>query len=517
MAGFVADRDVMFQASVQFLDAKTFVLNIAAGTAGDLASSVGMAGDDDAAHNFANIYEPCARSVVQAMDKAGQAMAAISGRLLTMAWNYLKTEDNIAASFNGGQIDTSSGMSRPPECEPTEAHAGLPSVIGPGQTNDIPVISQFWPQGYPDRLRAAADVWRKAGELIDDAQVNAANQALPVFVLCEGAAVEAFGSYAATVFTGHPSDGSTIAAGQPLMENVSAGCRVLANACDSFAGAIDTLRNKITDMAIGAGLIAVGGLLLSIVTVGGSDAAASAADAGVVADASAAAAEFATAETTGAAAGALADAEAIIEAAAAQLNVDVAGAGAGPALPGVLAPSGFAGHQPSDFRTNVPAPVGPIPPNDPPAFPLYSPGQETAAAAWMGALATRGPNYGTPDDRAYQLRIAGPTEYQMTGADGSTVWADGFRPADGAIIDAKNVREQGCSPRTLQGLQQQDFGSQVLSARDDRELTRYQSAIDNPAGHAQFLEIDTNDPETTGYWQFLCAENHVKSDVRYTP
>ncbi|WP_159400339.1 hypothetical protein [Streptomyces sp. XY431] len=52
--------------------------------AGDLASTVGMTGDDSVAHGFARKYEPVARSVVKAIGTAGQGMATISSRLLTM-------------------------------------------------------------------------------------------------------------------------------------------------------------------------------------------------------------------------------------------------------------------------------------------------------------------------------------------------------------------------------------------------------------------------------------------------
>jgi hypothetical protein len=105
----------------------------------------------------------------------------------------------------------------------------------------------------------------------------------------------------------------------------------------------------------------------------------------------------------------------------------------------------------------------------------------------------------------------------MSGSTGETVWADGFRPTDGAIIDAKNVRKPGCSPRTLQGLQEGRFNTDLLLSKDDSELSRYQAAIDNPANHAQYLEVDTPDATTVGYWQYLLAKNHVKSNVRVVP
>lgn len=57
----------------------------------------------------------------------------------------------------------------------------------------------------------------------------------------------------------------------------------------------------------------------------------------------------------------------------------------------------------------------------------------------------------------------------------------------------------------------------MLAERDSEELTRHKQAIDNKDGHVQYLELDTNDRSTTGYWQFLCAKQHVANNVRYTP
>jgi hypothetical protein len=516
VAGYTVDPETVFRVSIQYLDTKTFVYGIADGTAGDLSASAGMAGDDSTAHDFASKYEPCARTVVKAMGTAGQAMSAVSGRLLTMAWNYLKTEDSVAASFNGGQIDTASGMQRQPKnCEPSEAYVALPAVTGAKQSSSIPVISRFWPQGDPDKLRAAAQVWQKAAELIDNAQTNGARQAMPIFIYCSGDAVDAFGKYAATVFTGQPSGGTTVAASQPLMENISAGCRLLANACNAYASSIDNLRSTITNLAIAAGVISVAGIIGTIFTLGLSDEAAGAGDAALVADAAAAAGEFATAESSSAAAAAIAEAEAIVAEAASQLNVEVASATTTASVSGVTMPQSLA--QSVVLDANQTSLVGPIGPNTPPAFPLYTPAQQAAAAAWANTLPSRAPNYGNADDQAYQLRVAGTPERLMSSANGGTVWADGFRSTDGAIIDAKNVRQQGCSPRTLNGLQQSDFATNLLSGKDANELYRYGDAINNPTNHAQFLELDTNDPETVGYWQFLCAQQHVKSDVRYVP
>ncbi|WP_429194623.1 restriction endonuclease fold toxin-2 domain-containing protein [Kitasatospora sp. MAP12-15] len=85
-------------------------------------------------------------------------------------------------------------------------------------------------------------------------------------------------------------------------------------------------------------------------------------------------------------------------------------------------------------------------------------------------------------------------------------------------MDAKNVRKQGCSPRSLNGIQENAFNTNLLLGKDNSELSRYQAAIENPDNHAQYLEIDTPDQATMGYWQYLLAANHVtKSNVRYVP
>jgi hypothetical protein len=60
------------------------------------------------------------------------------------------------------------------------------------------------------------------------------------------------------------------------------------------------------------------------------------------------------------------------------------------------------------------------------------------------------------DDIAYQIRVAGQPEREVSTGTGRTVWADGYRSQDGALVDAKHIRNSGCSPRTLQGLIEND-------------------------------------------------------------
>jgi hypothetical protein len=515
-AGYQADLDTMFKSSVQFLDTKNFVHDIAAGVAGDLSVSAGMAGDDSTAHSFATKYEPAARTLVKTIGMAGQGMAAISSRLLAMAVTYLRQEDAVAGALLGKNIDTASGLAQSSDqCEPSEVYNSLPMVTGSREVHEIPVIGKFWPQGDPDKLRQTAQVWAKCAELVDDAQANAGRHAAPIKEHCSGQAFDQFADYASTFYTSSPHGGTGINPSAPLLENVSAGCRLMHDLCNEYADAIDVCRGALIALGVGAGLIAAGGVLLTVFTFGASDAAAAAGEAAMAAEAATAAEALAAAEAGSASAAAVAEAEAIVASLASRIIITASVVGAGTAIATVPADAAPTANLPP--ATGAPGgPVGPIPPPVPPPFPLYSAEEQAAATTWVQGLQPREPNYGTAADIAYQRQVAGEPERLMAGKD-TTVWADGFRPADGAIIDAKNVRKQGCSPRTLDKLQEGNFMSKNLATGDQNELSRYQEAIDNPGNHAQYLEIDTSDPTTVGYWQYLAAAGHVKNNVRYIP
>jgi hypothetical protein len=476
-----------------------------------------MAGDDATAHSFAAKYEPAARTLVKTIGMAGQGMAAISSRLLAMAVTYLRQEDTVASALLGKNVDTASAFAqRNDQCEPNEAYNSLPMVTGSREVHEIPVIGKFWPQGNPDKLRQTAQVWAKCAELVDDAQANAGRHAAPIKEHCSGQAFDQFAAYAATFYTSSPHGGTDINPSAPLLENVSAGCRLMHNVCNEYADAIDVCRASLIALGIGAGLIAAGGVLLTIFTFGGSDVAAAAGEAALAAEAATVAEGLAAAEAGSAAAAAVAEAEAIVAGLAARLIITASVVGAGTAIATVPADAATAPTLPP--AVGAPGgPVGPVPPPVPPPFPLYSLEEQAAAATWVQGLQPREPKYGTAADIAYQRQVAGEPERLMAGT-GSTVWADGFRTADGAIIDAKNTRgKEGCSPRTLDKLQEGNFMSENLATGDQDELSRYQEVIDNPANHAQYLEIDTADPSTVGYWQYLAAAQHVKNNVRYVP
>lgn len=514
--GYEIVPDVLFRASVQLRDTKDFVYAIAGGTVGDLHVSAGMAGDDSVAHSFAGKYEPAARSIVKGISSAGQAIGLTAGKVLRTAADYLAAEDRVAARFTGN-INTSSFAAAPQaDCEPQNVAAALPMVTGSAEVHEIPVIGKFWPQGSPDKLRAAAGVWQHAAALIDDAQRNAEQHAAPITVYCSGDAITAFNSYVRRIYAADPSGNTVIDAGQPLMENLSAGCRQMQRICEQYADAIDDCRHTLIGLGVAAGIITTAGVLLTIFTLGGSDAAAAAGDAALAADAAVAAEALAAAEADLAAAAAVAEAEAVIESALAKL---LAAGVVTAAVVGTADSASAAGPQLSSY-TGLPAvaTVPPLPPGAPSGlFPPYGPQDQAAATAWAATLDTRNPVYGKPDDIAYQIRTAGQPERRVFTSTGVPIWADGYRDTDGAIIDAKHVRNPGCSPRTLEGLNENQFRTSLVIEDDESEVLRYSGAVANPANHIQYLEIDTDGAETVGYWQYLAAAHHVPSDVRYVP
>jgi hypothetical protein len=534
--GVRADTDVMVDCSAALQDTKQFLFDIASGVAGDLAASAGMAGSDGLARRFAAKYEPAASTVVAGIDKAGEGVWALADRLLTTATNYLKTDNAGAAALLGRMtpspaVGPRSGAS---QCEPSNAAASLPAVTGARQTKDIPVIGDLWPQGDPDKLRAAAATWTKAAELISQAQINASNHTEPLTAAWSGRAYDEFRDYEATLYSSSPAGTGMPATAGAFMEDLAGACRSLAQACTGYADAIETCRDTLIGLAVAAGIITVVGVGLTIFTLGGSDAAAAGADAALAADAAVAVGVMEAAAGDAIALAAIEEAESIVAAAAARILVGSGVAAAVVAIPTFMgidqaaaatgAPIAAGGATYAAFPSALQAPtpwtvIPPIPAPVPPPFGLYSPGQRQAAAAWAAGLPPRAPAYGTPDDRAYQVRTAGSPERFVRGAGpGTGVWADGFRPEDGALIDAKHVRDPGCTPRTVQGLSEGNkFREQVIYKKDGAELLGYQAALNNPANKASHLEIDTNDPQAVDYWKYQTVARGINANVRYVP
>jgi hypothetical protein len=453
----VVAADVLFRASVDLLATKDYVYALADAAVAELSHTAGMAGDDSTAHAFAAVYEPAAQIIVEGVSGAGQALGLTAAKLLAAAVNYKAADDAVAAKFlRGIDVQSVATNTRQPECEKQQIAQELPTVTGSKQVHEIPIIGKFWPQGDPDRLHQAGDIWLQLAAKIDDAQFHAHQHVAPVDANCQGPMIDALHEYVKQIYVPNPSGATDIAAGRPLMENVSGACRKIGSACHDYADAIHECRNTLIALGVTAGIITVGGILLTVFTAGGSDAAAVAADGVIVADAAVAAETLAGAAERAVAAVAVAEAESIVAAEPAKLatlGVITAGgvfaiAGAADAAPGIVLTGTLAMPSPA-----IGPPVPPIPASG--TFPPYPPARAAAATAWLASLPSRDAAYGTPDDIAYQIRTAGHPERLMeTGlppGPGTTVWADGYVRQEALCMSltAKRSRRPGRGERPL--------------------------------------------------------------------
>src|SRR3954447_23869709 len=185
--GFQTAPGILFRAAVDMVATKEYTYAISAGLAGDLAKSAGMAGDDQIAHDFAAKYDPAAKTLVEGIGKAAQAIGVTASKLLATAIDHLRADQRAAGRLSAATdkeltgIDTSTFAAPPqPDCEPRNVSAALPMITGSAEVHEIPVIGKCWPRGTPDKLRDAADSWKRAADLIDDAQRNAGEHAAPV-------------------------------------------------------------------------------------------------------------------------------------------------------------------------------------------------------------------------------------------------------------------------------------------------------------------------------------------------
>jgi hypothetical protein len=129
--------------------------------------------------------------------------------------------------------------------------------------------------------------------------------------------------------------------------------------------------------------------------------------------------------------------------------------------------------------------------------------------------------------RAYQLRVAGDTEYSLyttlpnpNGGGDANMNADGVRPQDGAAIEAKYVNQQnGCSsPYRIGNVDNTpDFIYQQVESDQQWEMERYGSAINDPRNRVNHVEIDTNDPQAAAYFEAMRQAYHVPGQTRVVP
>jgi hypothetical protein len=161
------------------------------------------------------------------------------------------------------------GIYIPPKTPP-------PQSSGNGSQTFHHMAGLFWPQGDPAGLRRAATAWRQVASALDGIESATAGIASGVRSHNQGSAIDAFGSYWSKWEGGGGYFGLTAQAS-----------RQMALGLEQYASAIEAARKRVEEIAAAAATVLAVGLLLTVVTVGISDAAAGAAAGGLAAAAAA--------------------------------------------------------------------------------------------------------------------------------------------------------------------------------------------------------------------------------------
>ncbi len=234
----------------------------------------GMAGNDDPANSFNGKYAPAVTTAWSALRSSALTLGGISDGLTQTANNYVIADHNSSARKGGPPVTFA------PEPVFDDIEMGNPdSAIGPGETVwFLPgPLSKYWPNAHTDKVRAVAAAWHKAAGSVAALSGNAESSLASLEV--DDDTTSAISGFWSQVYS--PGDNKTVLAGTQQI------CQSLGDACGKYADAIDSKRGHVEDVMIGGG-VAVGittavGVLGTIFTLGGSDAAAGGADAAEVA------------------------------------------------------------------------------------------------------------------------------------------------------------------------------------------------------------------------------------------
>ncbi|MEU4296394.1 restriction endonuclease fold toxin-2 domain-containing protein [Kitasatospora aureofaciens] len=526
----------MILSSAGFSDLHTSAVQLYRSLVFSMDDVAGMAGDDDAGKKFAAKYDPAAQKLVDAMAQVSGQLGGTANGLYTMAINYLQSDADVAAAMMAPQKLPESSD---PECDEEVAKAKLHSAAGHNNSSAVhDFLKKFWPQGDPDKLRKAATYWKNFASLLSRLGTEGDKFVQQVTVSSTSSAVTSFSENWAKVHDGCATEG-------PLLNSMTNAAYKLGQACEAYAKDVEDLQDKLEDLAIGAGLIAGAGLLLTVFTLGGSDVAAAGGEAAIAAEASTAAVAMATAVEGSAELAVLAEAAAVVDTAAANL-IPIGAAATATATTAVVlagATDAAAAPTPKPPPFTVTPGMPPLPHDPTSPFPVLPPAQQAAIRAWMAQMEqdgrtfpANGPHAPKPPEkpdpkinarRAYQVRVAGSTEYRLyttvkepdTGRE-LGMDADGVRPEDGAAIDAKYIGQQkSCkSPFRLDnadGMFELAYNNTMVG--ESKKLEKYASALQDPRNKVNHVELITNDAKASSYFQALMAAQGITGRVRIEP
>ncbi|MGW1165615.1 restriction endonuclease fold toxin-2 domain-containing protein [Streptomyces sp. NPDC002550] len=494
--------------------------------------------DDDAGRAFAKVYKSAAATTLDKIGFSAYVMGETGKGLMRTSREFMARESSVASAILGQQVDLTDGMGDPAaDCSESFLGLGqeLPEVVG-----DTAWYDQYAPagmsdrfRGSPEKLRDVAGTWRRGAKLmtrfLEDAQACAhtADKAH------SGQAADAFRSYFKG-FVGFAAPPEQAHADEPLVANLVAACTQLAKACDRYADHVESAKVKIADDR--ANIFHVDMPWDSPMFGGNGD------DGGLH-----------DAVLNDPWIHRLGDVAHALDTSEKRVKLPH-GSDVSPVLPGlpflpvpepVPVPLALASYKgglpgviPAVYRDPDPNILhkDPLPPVQG-TTQLLSPADGKAFVTWVNTLRPMGFG-GRPDAadpaNAYQLRTAGYPERLIplpADARKGAIAADGMRPDDGYMVDAKYVKgtDDECkknsfrTPDTFALEDKYDENGKkkwspkdILVGKDEKELNDYRLAMKE---HKQIrgLEVITNDNDSAAYWQTLMAANNVKGTSRYVP
>ncbi|MDF3292266.1 restriction endonuclease fold toxin-2 domain-containing protein [Streptomyces silvisoli] len=492
----------------------------------ELDEQHGMAGDDDAGHAFAKLYNSAAKTTVNQLGEATNIMGRGSETTLKAANDFMAHDSQVAADMLRamGQIGTSlaGDAASSPDCTPPPRNRGedLPEVVGEtGAVTQYVVGDRF--RGSPEKLRAVAGTWRKAKSIAEGVLSDAQDAWRTATSHANGQTADAVNAFF-TEFVGKDHPPGRVDENCSLLANLPTACSQLAKACENYADHIQTASHRASKDAM-KDLFdkSVIDNLLDSPTFGGNGE-----DGGLHA--------------------AVSSDDHILDLASVGHTLDSTQArvpipnpsGDAPPLPGMpllpplripltdipipeLIPASY--NPPSGNIPRAPAIAPPVPPD--PRFPPLTPTQRAQFQQWLSGLREGDVSGGFPEDVQYQLRVAGYPEYEVPIPPGiskrdDTLMVDGMRPTDGMAIEAKHVRNPQKCPRTLDAIRESHTTGKrdFLYAKDREELRKYAAALNDPRNtELRGVEIDTDYQPSVPYWRSMMVAYGVNGYARYVP